>query len=48
MFSSKKSLHKIENLEKRALHFVLDNHTSFYELLLEKLSKTTMNLQSWS
>ena len=29
---------------KRALRFVLDNYTSSYEILLEKLGKPTMNL----
>ena len=36
MFSSKRSLNKIENLQKRAFRFVLDDNTSSYELLLEK------------
>ena len=46
MFSSKRSLNKIENLQKWALRFVLDdyNYTSSYELLLFKLGKPTMNL----
>ena len=44
MFSSKRSLHKIENLQKRALRFALHDYTSFYELLLEKSGKPTMNL----
>ena len=44
MFSSKRSLNKIENLKKRALRFVLDDCTSSYELLLEKSGKPTMNL----
>ena len=44
MFSSKRSLNKIENLQKRALRFVLDDYTSSYELLLEKSGKTTINL----
>ena len=44
MFSSKKSLNKIENLQKRDLRFVLDDYTSSYELLLEKSGKPTMNL----
>ena len=44
MFSSKRSLNKIENLQKRALRFALDDYTSFYELLLEKSGKSTMNL----
>ena len=36
MFLSKKSLNKIENLQKQAFRFVLDDNTSSYELLLEK------------
>ena len=46
MFSSKTktSLNKIENLQKCALRFVLDNYTSSYELLLEKSVKPTTNL----
>ena len=44
MFSSKRSLNKIENLQKRALRFVLDENTCSYELLLEKSGKPTMNL----
>ena len=44
MFSSKRSLNKIKNLQKRALRFVLDDYTSSYELLLEKSGKPTMNL----
>ena len=44
MFSSKRSLNKIENLQKRAFRFVLDDYTSSYELLLEKSGKPNMNL----
>ena len=44
MFLSKRSLNKIENLQKRALRFVLDDCTSSHELLLEKSGKPTMNL----
>ena len=44
MFWSKKTLNKIENLQKRALIFVLDDYTSSYEFILEKSSKPTMNL----
>ena len=43
-FSSKKSLNKIESLQKRALRFALDDDTSSYKLLLENLGKPTMNL----
>ena len=44
MFSSKRSLNKIENLQKKTFRFVLDDYTSSYELLLFKLGKPTMNL----
>ena len=44
MFSSKRTLNKIENLQKRALRFVLDDYTSSYELFLEKSGKPTTNL----
>ena len=44
MFSSKKSLNKIESLQKGALRFALDDDTISYKLLLEKLGKPTMNL----
>ena len=44
MLSSERSLNKIDNLQKRALCFVLDDYTSSYELLLEKSGKPTMNL----
>ena len=39
MFSSKRSLNKIENLQKQALRFVLDDCTCSYELFLEKSGK---------
>ena len=39
MFSSKRSLNKIINLQQRALCFVLDDYISSYELLLEKSGK---------
>ena len=35
-FSSAQSLNKIENLQKKALHFLLNNYDSTYEDLLEK------------
>ena len=44
MFSSKKSLNKIVNLQKRALCLVLDDYTSSSVVLLEKLAKPTMRL----
>ena len=43
-FQVKKSLDKIENLQKQALGFVFDDYTSSYEFLLEKSGKPTMNL----
>ena len=43
IFSSKRSLNRIENLQKRALCFVLDDYNSSYELLFENSGKTTMN-----
>ena len=45
MFSSKRSLNKMENLQKRALRFILDDYTSSYELLLEKSGKSIINLE---
>ena len=44
IFSRKISLNKIQNLQKRALCFVLNDYTSSYELLFEKSGKPTMNL----
>ena len=44
--SSTKSWKKIENLQKRALRFLLNDYESSYEKLLEKSDKSTINLQS--
>ena len=44
MFSSKRSLNKIENFLKQALRFILDNYTSSYELFFKKPGEPTMNL----
>ena len=44
MFSNKRLLNKIENLQKRAPRFFLDKYASSYELLLVKSGKPTMNL----
>ena len=44
IFASKRSLNKIENLQKQTHRFVLDHYTSSYELPLEKSGKPTMNL----
>ena len=45
MFSNKKSLNKIESLDKRALRFLLSDYENSYEELLEKLGKCNMNLR---
>ena len=44
-FSSAQSLNKIENLQKRALQFLLNNYGSTYEDLLEKSGCPNMNLR---
>ena len=44
MFSIKTSFNKIEYFQKRVFRFVLDNYNSFYELILEKSRRPTMNL----
>ena len=44
--SSTRSWKKIENLQKRALRFLLNDYESSYEKLLEKSDKSTINLQS--
>ena len=44
MFSSAKSLSKIENLQKRALRFLYNNYDSPYEELLEKAGRSPMNV----
>ena len=43
MFSSAKSLNKVESLQKRALRFLYDNYDSSYESLLKFAGKSTMN-----
>ena len=43
-FSSAQSLDKIENLQKRALCFLLNDYDSSYEDLLEKSGYPNMNL----
>ena len=48
MLSSKNSsLNKIENLQKRALHLILGDYNSSYELLLEKLGKPTISRKTF-
>ena len=39
MFSSAKSLNKVESLEKRALRFLYEDYVSSYEELLQKAEK---------
>ena len=43
MFSSAKSLNKVESLQKRALRFLYDNYDSSYESILKISGKSTMN-----
>ena len=45
MFSSTQSLDKIENLQKRALHFLYDDFDASYEDLLSKGGKSKMNVR---
>ena len=42
MFSSAKSLNKVESLQKRALRFLYDNYDSSYESLLKLAGKSTI------
>ena len=44
MFSSAKSLNKVESLQKRALRFLYENYDSSYESLLKLAGKSTMNV----
>ena len=44
MFSSSKSLNKVESLQKRALRFLYDNYDSSYESILKIAGKSTMNV----
>ena len=46
MFSSAKSLNKVESLQKRALHFLYDNYDSSHESILNIAGKSTMNVNS--
>ena len=41
-FRSRKSINKIENMQKRALRFLLNDYSSDYETLLKKTNKCTM------
>ena len=44
MFSSAKSLNKVESLQKRALRFLYDHYDSSYESILKLAGKSTMNV----
>ena len=44
-FCSKNSLNKIENIQKRALRFLLNNYESDYKTLLKKSNKCTMEVK---
>ena len=44
MFSSAKSLNKVESLQKRALRFLYEDYFSSYEELLQKAGKETMKV----
>ena len=43
MFSSAKSLKRVENLQNRALRFLLNDYTSTYEDILAKADRSSMN-----
>ena len=43
-FSSRKSINKIENIQKWALRFLLNDYSSDYETLLKKTNKCTMEV----
>ena len=45
MFSSAKSFTKIENIQKMALRFMLDDYTSSYDEILIKANKPSMDLR---
>jgi len=44
-FCSCKSSHKIEQIQKRCLRIILNDHESDYETLLQKSNKETMNIK---
>ena len=44
MFSSAKSLNKVESLQKRALRFLYEDYVSSYEELLQKAGKEAMKV----
>ena len=44
MFSSAKSVNKVESLQKTALRFLYDSYDSPYESILKLAGKSTMNV----
>ena len=44
-FSSRKSINKIENIQKRALRFLLNDYFLHDETLLKKTNKCTMEVK---
>ena len=44
-FSSRKSINKTENVQERALRFLLNDYSSDHETLLKKTSKCTMEVK---
>ena len=44
MFTSKSSFSKLEDIQKRALMFVLDDYTSYYVELLDKANVLGMKI----
>ena len=44
MFSSAKSLNKVESLQKRALNFLYEDYVSLYEELLQKAGNETIKV----
>ena len=44
-FSSRKSINKIENIQKRALRFLLNDYASGYKTLLKKTNKCTIEVK---
>ena len=44
MFSSAKSVNKVESLQKTALRFLYDSYDSPYESILKVAGKSTMNV----
>ena len=38
-------MNKIENIQKRALRFLLNDYSSYYETLLKKTNKCTMEVK---